>query len=160
MGCHEATSDDRQSGNFSEIPGGLGVEAVPWCFVKAANLNQEAEEYAAANGVDKNQATFEVITTARNCPSFYSWTEFISPKEHFEEYKAAQAEKDRRAFERELFDMSQRVQEDSHRLASESHSFNTKITCLVVVLALAEVLGTMAALAYPDGIPFLIDLAP
>jgi hypothetical protein len=58
-----------------------------------------------------------LIQKDRKCDSWCKWQEGIEPKEHFEEVKAEQLEQDRRAFELKLFEMSQKVQEDSRAIA-------------------------------------------
>jgi len=69
-----------------------------------------------------------------------------------------QIEKDRRDFEIELFKMNERIQRDSQAIMKDSKAiveredkFTRRITKLIILLAILEVVGTFLALAYPNG---------
>jgi len=67
-------------------------------------------------------------------------------------------EKDRKDFDLKLFEISQKVQEDSRKIAERSDSFNRRMTFFFVVLAFLELFATVASLAFPNGIPWLVKL--
>ncbi len=62
-----------------------------------------------------------------------------------------QMEKDRKAFDLKLFEMSQRIQNDSKAIVEKSDRFNRRITVLIIILAVLEVAGTLLALFFPNG---------
>lgn len=61
------------------------------CFRNAANLPKEIDEAIAKaerQGTDvKNEHARILIEKFRKCKSWYPWTEYLTPKEHFDEFK-------------------------------------------------------------------------
>ncbi len=60
-------------------------------------------------------------------------------------------EKDRKEFDLKLFELSQKIQNDSKEIVEKSDKFNRRITIFIIVLAVLEVAGTLLALFFPDG---------
>ena len=75
-------------------------------------------------------------------------------REKFEQ----QMERDRKEFDLKLFEISQKVQSDSAKVADKAEKFNRRVTWFFVVLAVLGLAGTFLALAFPDGIQWLVDL--
>ena len=86
--CYEASAVDRISGKFIETSAGLTT--VPWCFLSKVYFHIELNEISAqASDFDKVE---ELIKKERNCPYWYKYTEFVSPKEHYDEFKMMKLE--------------------------------------------------------------------
>jgi len=64
---------------------------------------------------------------------------------------AQQLEQDRRAFDIKLFEISQKVQEDSRAIAERGDTFTRKITWFFIILAVLKVVGTLLAFFFPNG---------
>lgn len=110
----------------------------------------------------ENVCIHRVITVKRDCPSWYPWRVFSSPKEQWDESMAMameqrrekfeqQMEKDRKEFDLKLFDLSQKIQNDSKVIVEKSDRFNRRITIFIIILAVLEVTGTLLALFFPNG---------
>ena len=91
---YAATSYDRQKGTFnreSGWPDQRDMPTQPTCFRNAANLQRELVEELAIDGKHgtdwENACTCIIIAKPRECESWYAWTEYHSPKEHYEEFK-------------------------------------------------------------------------
>lgn len=88
---YEANTDDRSHYSFvsnkSPISQGSGTEI--WCFVNEVPLNTEfrrlQEQYG--NSKDHTHISWEVVTKNINCPKWIMYQQFMSPKEHFNEFK-------------------------------------------------------------------------
>lgn len=123
--CHEADTDTRQNGNFSQhliaineigmadgyIEKHQYVSTFPWCFVGKVNFLEEI-----TNPQTQFDKMREITLRERNCPSWYPWTEFLSPKEHFEEFKMQQLEKERREFELKLEEINRQERKRTDRV--------------------------------------------
>ncbi len=91
---YTATSYDRENGTFNRYSGWPDQRDMPTqlaCFRNAVNLQKEIlDELAMAkqNGRDaENEHTLTIIKKPRECKIWYPWTEYLSPKEHFEEFR-------------------------------------------------------------------------
>lgn len=101
-----------------------------------------------------------VIVADRHCPAWYPYTPGFSPTEHYEELRMQRIEDDRRAFEMKLFELGQRAQENSLKVAEDSKAivgdlkdiarandkFSRRVTALVIMLAIIQTIGTLLAL--------------
>ncbi|MFC2072475.1 hypothetical protein ACFLUU_07230 [Chloroflexota bacterium] len=157
-----ASAEDRTTGQLVRHLTFMGShKTVPWCFVGKFNLKDEVDQL---DNPQINEATriFSVLRKDRQCPSWYHWREFSSPKEQWDESVILamekrrqdfeiQMEKDRKEFDLKLFEMSQRIQKDSKAIVEKSDRFNRKITVLIIILAVLEVAGTLLALFFPNG---------
>lgn len=147
---------------------GLGTRSVPACCVGAYPILDEikAIEPDALDWRDKlfkvgesdtrkgdrrsDSATPERTEAAKvvfnkprpECPKWFPHTPGLSPGQHLEAFQMQKLEEDRRAFELRLFGMSQKVQEDSAKIAKNSLRFTIAATFVIVLLAL---IGTVAA---------------
>src|SRR5713101_1490489 len=77
----EVIGDTRRAWTTPEIPGKSQYSQFdprPVCFVRAADLLEEAGNSAAKDAV------LPVITKDRNCSGFIKWSPGYSPKEHRE----------------------------------------------------------------------------
>jgi len=101
---YSATSYNRETGTFyrySGWPDQRDIPTQPTCFRNAANLQKELVDALAMAGQqgrdDENEHTLALIEKPRKCESWYPWTEYLDPKEHFEEFKQSCYVKQERA---------------------------------------------------------------
>lgn len=96
------------------------IKTSPACFRGVASLVAEIRYYSEEHGGER-KATEVVIKQQRNCDSWYPYVDGLSPKEHLfmqrfellEKHRQefiADLEKDRRKYEREERERSERVQ--------------------------------------------------
>ena len=147
-----------------------GVLAEPFCFLQAAEITSEIDALCAAGSpAVEREAAKDIFAKDRRCPSWYRYNSGFSPKDHFDQMTMELLEQSRREFELrlekgrkdfdlKLFDISQKVQEDSRKIAERSDSFNRRMTFFFIVLASLELFATVASLAFPNGIPWLVNL--
>lgn len=171
-GYYEFTEQDRKTGEAKLYVESVSrrADAMPVCFRQVAQLESEATTLSSSGqGLTTYQARVEIISKDRNCKDWYPYTPGIEPKEHLNKLEMERLEQQRKEFELkleesrkkfdlELFAISQRVQENSRLVAERAERFNKRVTFFFIVLALLEVLATLAALAFPDGIPWLAHL--
>jgi len=149
----------------AHFPGGW-----PICFVHATSLADEMGKLEC-QGVPGDQRLRQVIEAGRHCKGWHPWRPGFDPQWHVEDLRILQLEEGRRQFEQDieqrrqefdlkLFEMSQKVLEDSRRIAERSDAFNRRTTWFFVALAVLEVAGTLLALAYPNGIQWLVERVP
>jgi hypothetical protein len=157
-GCYTATTENRTTGTLTDY---IGVyKTIPCCFRNQFNIYSvlDTDSYTPI----QSEKVFEFINESKNCQYWYPFTEFVSPNEHFEELKMMQLEQQRKEFEQQmekerkefdlkLFEMSKQIQLDSKSIVEKSDKFNRKITILVIILAVLEVIGTLLALFFPYG---------
>ena len=155
---YEATRYNRETGTFyrySGHPEPRDISTQITCFRNAANLQKELVDALAMDGQRdrnaENEPTLTLIKKPRKCKSWYLWTEHRSPKEHFEEFKMQQLEKERREFDLKLFELSQKIQNDSKVIVEKGEKFNRRITWFIIISAILEVTGTLLALFLPNG---------
>ena len=122
------------------------IKTFPWCFVGKANLRDEVAELFDDNDEElkkDNVCIHRVIAKKRNCPSWYPWREFSSPREQWEESMMLarekrreefeqRMEKDRKDFELKLFEMNKKLAKDSHRVM-------VLLTVALIIFAIAQV---------------------
>lgn len=140
------------------------------CFVHAADLNAPLREIGPIqdqNWPERVRIAREIIDFDRRCPAWYPYDPGFSPREHYEKYRMQRLEHDRREFEMRLFEMGQdaqrmgiKVAEDSKAIVSDlkeiarsnddfvrsSERSTRRITILVVLLAVAQTVGTLLTL--------------
>jgi hypothetical protein len=134
---HEVGWDGREEGYVWEcvqdpFVGPVGAE--PFCFTHAADL---IPEIGSARGELGNElkAAQKVFAKDRHCNSWYRYNPGLSPKEHFEQMNMEllersrrefeeRLEKDRKEFDLKLFETSQRIQDDSRKIAQWSFKSN------------------------------------
>ena len=94
---YEATVEARSYGNLvshAESPRQTRI----WCFLYQEPLYEEfkrlTELYAKTR--DNAEINFEIITRDLNCPKWYSYTPFLSPKEHLEKVNSSEVEQKRK----------------------------------------------------------------
>ena len=135
--CYEASTFERISGTLLKHMGAPTdpsthrpqIQTFPWCFVGKAYIHDEVDaRFAEMEGKeDKTVCVFNVISKSRDCPSWYPWREFATPKEHFEksmmlameqkrEEFEKQMEQDKREFELKLFNMNKKLTTNSNRV--------------------------------------------
>ncbi len=151
---------------------GLGTQTVPACCVGAfpildeiKDLEPEALDWQRksisesskeeldtyrddrfdSTTPERNEAAKSVFNKLRpECHKWFPYTPGLSPEKHLQEFRMQQLEQDRRAFELELFKMSQDIQENSNKS-------NKRVTWLFVVLAIVAILIAVLV-ATPDSL--------
>ena len=100
---YSALRYDRETGTLnrhSGWPDNRDIPAQPTCFRNVTDLQQELTEELNKLGKQdtdsKKEQTLELIKKARDCKFWYPWTEYKSPKEHYEELNMALLEKTRK----------------------------------------------------------------
>jgi hypothetical protein len=131
--CYEASDIERQTGWLNLQVGSIATR--PWCFVGKVNFVEELQTM----GVQEIQADKmgELLSKDRKCPSWYPWTPFRNPKEHFEELKVQQLEQARRIFELKLEKQNREERKRTNRI----------MICLAVAAIIFAALQVYAALA-------------
>jgi len=163
--CYEATAADRLAGQLTEYRmeptqhGGMTNRALlrtyPWCFLGKAHILDELNSIGAKDHqTDKVQ---QIIQKDRQCGSWYPWTEFRTPKEHFEEFKMLELEQRREEFEKHMeenrkeFEFKLQKRNEQERKRTDKVMIGLAIAA--TILALAEVFAALAALT-PDSMLF------
>lgn len=145
--CHTAKADERTIGNLAHhiVPGIVSLDTVPRCFITKANLKNEVEQLGSqSKGVSP---TLVIIEKDRNCPSWYPWTEYFSPKEHFEEFKMQQLEDNRRAFEERLDNSNKEflagLEHERREWEKDAGKWPKRLIWAAILLAVAEVVSNV-----------------
>ncbi|MFC2003131.1 hypothetical protein ACFLV4_04215 [Chloroflexota bacterium] len=109
---YTATGWDRQKGTFYRESGWPDRRDMPTeitCFRNATNLQKEVND-ALAEGEHSDAAKQECAHTVtekdRRCKSWYPWTEYLSPKEHLEEFKEGLNRRERKRTDRILIGLT------------------------------------------------------
>lgn len=163
--CYPATRYARDFGTLDEYidpkPKSI-IEIIPkimtspWCFVNKANLGKESDELYNAEDKElsrENVRIHKVITTQRDCISWYPWREFASPREHYEEFKMIQLEQQRQEFE-------QRIEAERRKFELELQQINEhdrkRTDNIMIGLAIVGVILALAQIftVTPDSIIF------
>ena len=102
--CFHASGKDRISGILNQhhpLGGGeTNLSTIPWCFVGKADFVKELGDIGAK--IHQADKVREIIEKDRQCPSWYPWREFASPKEHFNESMMLAMEQRREDFEQRM----------------------------------------------------------
>jgi hypothetical protein len=153
---YEVESEARKNGEVwsyvqdSRI-GPIGTE--PFCFRQAAQIADEILSITGQFGSDR-MAARDVFVKDRNCKSWYRYNPGLNPKDHFDQMNMEllenarrdfelRLEKDRKEFDLRLFEISQKIQEDSRKIASRSFWFNLFFTFVLIVLTLIQIFLAM-----------------
>lgn len=149
--CDGVSVYERESGNLDTS---RGVNVIPWCFVNQCDLVREVE--VGPGQVPKADSVAGMAKKQRNCPAWYPYREFASPKEQWneaamlvmeqrrEDFEKA-LEQDRQKFELKLFEMSQAIQEDSKRTSDRIHW----LTWILALFGMCQIGITIAMYVWP-----------
>jgi hypothetical protein len=129
------------------------IQTEPACFRRVAAIRDEVQEISG-NQNDLRAAAKQVCEKDRGCQSWYPYTPGFTPKEHLEELQMGllenarrdfelRLEKDRKEFDLKLLEISQKIQEDSRKIASRSFWFNLFFTFVLIVLTLVQIFLAM-----------------
>lgn len=93
---YEATVEARNYGNLVSHPESPRATRI-WCFVYQEPLWEEFRRLSAQYGNTRDNAeiNFEIITRDINCPEWYPYTPFMSPKEHLKKLNSSEVEQKR-----------------------------------------------------------------
>jgi hypothetical protein len=174
----EATVEDRNTGTlYTRTPTQQATKI--WCFVYEKDLYSEYTiRCESSKNPDYSDVCKTIIMQDIECPKWFPYRPFMSPKEHFERFLMMQLEQERRKFERniendrrhfeerlekdkkdfdlQLFSMSQKIQQDSKAIVERGDKFNRRITAWLIILSILGVVFAFLQLAFPNGIPALI----
>jgi hypothetical protein len=166
---YEIDQYGRESGRvWGQIQDLLTGEVItePICFKQVVSITEEIKLLASA--ADRYEAARQTFERDRDCGSWYPYISGFGPKEHSDKLLMEQLEerrmnfelaieKQRQDFEMKLFEMSQRIQQDSQEITKRSDAFQRRINWFFFILALLGTVGTLLQLAFPDGIPWLVN---
>jgi hypothetical protein len=120
------------------------LRTYPWCFRGKAHILDELNSIGAND--QQTDKVKQIIQKDRKCEFWYPWTEFRTPKEHFEEFKMMQLEKERRDFELRLQQMNEQQRKRTDKIM-------IGLAIAGALFAIAEIFAALAALT-PDSILF------
>jgi hypothetical protein len=135
------------------IDGGRHVNGFPQCYIRVCDVWEEIL-MVRRTGSALNAANREIFEKDRQCPKWHRYTPGFSPQEHLEDVRMTELELKRQEFELRLFEMNRRLNEQSERS-------NKRVTCVLILFAIFEVLfgaASVLQLAYPEGWPWLMNL--
>lgn len=141
----EVNLDQRQRGDLC-APISSGVRTAPVCLKHVIPLSSLVDHKAKTLSGDLQLAAREIISEDRQCVRWYPYAPGFTPKEHAEQLAMQQLETDRRQFEKELFALSQKVQEDSRAIADATKKITIWIGVIIIFLTLAQC--AMVVLSY------------
>jgi len=133
--CYEATPRDREDGSFSPFEGVKSTR--PCCY-----LNKAEYTWDIYKGPDTAQL-FTEISEDRKCSYWYPYTEFRSPREHYEEYKMLELERRREEFEQRMeterkgFEL--KLDERNREERKRTGRIMIRLTVAAIIFAFAEV---------------------
>ena len=149
---YEATRYDRENGTLYRHSGWPDVMrhdvlTGPTCFRNAANLQEELARLLAVaeqKGRDvENANTLAVIQAHRACQDWYPWTEYRTPKEHFDEFLMQQLEDNRRTFEQKMEadrkNSELKLDERNRQERKRTDKVMIALAIAAIILALAEI---------------------
>jgi hypothetical protein len=148
--CHEASAWERANGHIGDYPWSPDI---PWCFVGKCHLKKEVVALTDDRKADRK--VFEVITRHRACEEWYPWTEFLSPRDHHEEFKMKQLEESRKQFEERMEENRREWQKWMTEQAERGHKQSDKMMLrwtilgivLAVLMAIMQLIGAFWAQA-------------
>jgi len=119
---YEATVEARSYGNLVSHPESSRQTRI-WCLVYQEPLYEEFRRLTEQYGKTRDNAeiNFEIITRDINCPKWYPYTPFMSPKEHLEKSNNSETEQKRKEIANPFNDiMLQPLQEELFILVVEA----------------------------------------
>lgn len=138
--CFGVTKQQRLHGQIT-IEG--YYEVVPCCFVGKYNLPEELGDISWM--VPKyHEKVSEIIGRDRHCEDWYTWREFLSPKDHYEEFKMRQLEQDRREWQKWMAEQAERERKQSDKMLLR---WTILGIVLGVLLAIMQLIGAFWAQA-------------
>ncbi len=135
--CYEATAVERDSGTLTSKEG--YVYTRPWCFIDKVRFYEELEALGTSAG--DSQKVRDLLEYDRKCDPWYRWREFVSPKEHYEEYMMLQTENSRKEFEQT---MESKRQEFELRLEELNKEERKRTNTIMIWLAIAAIMFAFA----------------
>ena len=113
-----------------------------------ANLKDEADQLdSQIKGVAR---VFNIITKDRNCPSWYVWREFSSPKEQWEESVMLAMEKRREDFEKRIEqdrqDFELKLEETNRQERKRTNGIMVGLTIAAIIFAAMQVYAALASI--------------
>lgn len=146
------------------------------CFLHVIKIPQEVvDEMDQTKDGDFDAALYRVLREDRGCPEWFSYIPGFGPKAHFRRYEMQRLEQDRREFELKLAALTQKAEEDSKLILADSRElardskalvaeikdiademslsaktndrFTRRVTFWIILLAIAQIIVGMLALA-------------
>lgn len=142
--CFEATPTDRSSEQFQPYLGHISV--YPRCFVRKIQFEPDWGLY---NPPDLQKFRAQ-ISEQRKCSSWYPYTEGLSPKEHFEEFKILELERKREDFEqrmeKERKEFEIKLDERNREERKRTDRIMIWLTVAALIFAMLQVYAAMATI--------------
>ena len=123
------------------------------CFRNVTNLRtelaRELAKYEKPEDISfwEKDYTCRIIEKPRKCKSWYPWTEYLTPKEHFEEYKMEQLEYNRRKFEAMLAKDNKEflggLEHERREWQKDAGKWPFRLIVAAIILAVAEVVSNV-----------------
>lgn len=143
---YEATQYNRETGNltrYSGWPDQRDIPTKPSCFINATNLQKELIESLKSinkpTHADEIEHTLLIIKKSRCCEHWYPWTEYRTPKEHYDELKSKQLEDDRRLFESSIERQNKEERKRTNRVM-------IGLTIAALVFSLVQIYTALASI--------------
>lgn len=155
--------------SWQRVSGEIPPNNWPRCFLGKADLPFEMVVIQSPPLTEetrrKDAVLAVIIRPNRDCGSWVRWNEYLTPHDHYEEYKMFQLEKDRREWQERLETDRKEWQErldaqkhDTERARDEankrSERFDRRITLILGIFVVMEVFGSLGAFMYPNGHPW------
>jgi hypothetical protein len=137
---------------------GEPIRVEPFCFRAVADLRAEIDSIVGPNNEPTYPATTEIFNRLRRCDAWYRYNAGLTPKDHFEMLQLEILEKSRREFEERLQKDKKEFDERLEKSRKQDDRFNKKMNWFFAILAILSLIGTIAQLAFPDGIPAFVRL--
>lgn len=171
LGYYEIDPYTRAQGSHShlfkvrpDLAGRQICETDVVCFINVADLMDGVRDIPDDGRLETAEQRRTLILAAiaadRHCASWYPHTPGFSPRGHYQQLQMQRLEDDRRAFEMKLFELGQKAEENSLRVAQDSKELvaelreiakksdksSRRIAWLVILLAIAQVIVGFLAL--------------
>lgn len=150
--CFTVSAEDRTTGQLARhstlnVRPGQFI-TVPWCFVGKVNLKEELDHLPVQQ--TEEERIRSLIGKDRNCPSWYPWREFASPREQWEESVMLAMEERREKFEKrmeqERKDFELGLEERNRRERKRTDRIMIWLTVAAIIFAAAQVYAAMASI--------------
>jgi hypothetical protein len=131
-----------------------GRSVIPWCFVNQCNLLEEIE--TTHRMATKPESVLQAIKKQRNCPGWYPFREFATPKEQWDESIMLAMEQRREKFERDMEQERQRFELELSKISESIQRDSTEtsrrvlwLTWILAIWAALQFAATLAMLIWP-----------
>ena len=143
----------------------------PRCYMGVIDMGKQMEVAINREGKQRGVAARELFQAERSCTKWHPYTPGLSPQEHLQETRMLELELKRQEFEERMeADRKswQQGSEDSRKdfdlklfrqgqeFNERSQKVNFRLTIVLGIFTVVEVVATVLPLAYPNGLPWLM----